>query len=133
METTSAEFEVLRGSEKEVGITNICYRTPDTHSDCDTCSTSTLYDFSALKPILNEYIAAKSLVHTQAQHLVSPDDFLRSIFFSGKSGANAEQKKSYKREELMALLIDKMQPWHRIEVDGKEPVSRYVLVYIHIF
>ena len=103
------------------------------YSDCDTRSTSTLYDFSALKPILNEYIATKSLVHPQAQHLVSPDDFLRSVFFSGKSGANAKQKKSYKREELMALLIDKMQPWHRIEVDGKEPVTRYVPVYIHIF
>ena len=89
-------------------------------------STSTLYDFSAIKPVLNAYISQRSLVNPQAQHLINPDDFLRSILFSGKSGANADQRRSYKREELMQLLIEKMQPWHRIEVEGKEPVMRQV-------
>lgn len=85
-----------------------------------------LYDFPALKPILNEYISDKRLVNPQAQHLISLDNLLRTVFFSGKSSASAgeEQRNGYKRETLLAMLIEKMQPWHRIEVEGKDPVTR---------
>ena len=75
-----------------------------------------------MKVILNAYITAKALVNPQKQQLIDIDEFLDGVLSSGK-GSNAVPE-SMKREDLLKRLVDKMQPWHRIEVDGKDPVIK---------
>lgn len=83
--------------------------------------TSALYSLPEIKAILNAYIAAKSLVNAHHQQFINIDDKLHSIF-SGKTAGDVPE--FLKREDVLKRLVEKMQPWHRVEIEGKDPVTK---------
>lgn len=70
---------------------------------------------------MNAYIAAKSLVNAHQQQFINIDDLLHAVLASAKVGVTPD---FLKREEMVERLIDKMQAWHRIEVEGRDPVLK---------
>ncbi|KII84045.1 hypothetical protein PLICRDRAFT_57876 [Plicaturopsis crispa FD-325 SS-3] len=89
--------------------------------------TTKLYAHPELKSILNEYITAQHLVNPREQQYVNVDALLRSFLVAKskpKPGAEPEPPLEFiKREEILAKLLERMQPWHEIRVDAKEPSS----------
>ncbi|THH08838.1 hypothetical protein EW145_g2443 [Phellinidium pouzarii] len=81
---------------------------------------SSLYTLQEIKTILNEYITAKSLVNTHQAQFINMDDLLSGMLATKGS----DVPDFMKRDELTRSLLDKMQPWHRIEADGKDPLVK---------
>jgi translation initiation factor 2D len=74
-----------------------------------------------LKAILNAYVSDKQLVNPRDQSYINvgTDNVLvTSLSISDEF---------MKRDEVLKRLVEKMQPWHEVKLDGKEAVLRYVL------
>ncbi|KZP05820.1 hypothetical protein FIBSPDRAFT_877106 [Athelia psychrophila] len=84
-------------------------------------STSTLYTMPELKTFINGYIAAHALVNPNDQSYINLDMLLRSTITAKN---NTEALEFMKRDELTRRVVDKMQPWHEITIDGKEPIIK---------
>lgn len=64
-----------------------------------------------------------SIVNPNEQQYIHPDELLISVLVSPKSD---ETIPYIKREEAVKRLADRMQEWHEIIAEGKEPIIRYV-------
>ncbi|KZP09841.1 hypothetical protein FIBSPDRAFT_873211 [Athelia psychrophila] len=84
-------------------------------------STSTLYTMPELKTFINGYIAAHTLVNPNDQSYINLDALLRSTLTAKN---NTEALEFMKRDDLTRRVVDKMQPWHEIAIDGKEPIVK---------
>ena len=67
---------------------------------------------------MNAYITANSLVNAHQRQFINLDEALGSLYL------NTEAPEFLKRDELTRKLLDTMQPWHRIEAEGAEPVTK---------
>jgi hypothetical protein len=82
-----------------------------------------LYSRADLRTIINEYTASHSLANAREQQYIHPDELLLSVLVAPKS----EETLPYlKRDETVKRLSERMQSWHEVVVDGKDPVIRYV-------
>ncbi|KAH8114910.1 hypothetical protein DFH11DRAFT_1590309 [Phellopilus nigrolimitatus] len=79
-----------------------------------------LYALPEVKAILNAYITAKSLVNPHQQQFINIDDLLRGVLVTKGN----DVPEFTKRDELTRRLLEKMQPWYRIEADGQDPVLK---------
>jgi len=84
-------------------------------------STSTLYTRAEIKAHVNAYIASHNLVNPNDQSYINVDTLLLSTLSSKNT---SEPLEFLKRDELTRRLIDKMQPWYEISVEGNEPVVK---------
>ena len=80
---------------------------------------------------MNSYIRDKSLVNPYEQTYINLDPILaacvsKSTTKSKGKDEPAEPVKFMKRDELIKALLDRMQPWHEVRVEGKENMKRCV-------
>ena len=77
---------------------------------------------------MNEYITAKALVNAHQQAFINVGaDALLSGLVAPKGGDAPE---FMKREELVGSVLAKMQAWHRVEAEGRDPVLKCVLLFV---
>jgi translation initiation factor 2D len=77
-----------------------------------------MYALPEIKTILETYIATKQLVNSQDQayiNVAQDNVLLTSLVLNGP---NAE---FMKRDELLKRLLDKMQAWYGVKVEGRDP------------
>ncbi|TDL26969.1 hypothetical protein BD410DRAFT_783083 [Rickenella mellea] len=98
--------------------------------------TSTLYTHAELKSLLNTYIMTKALMNPHKQEYINlaSDDVLAAVLYppppQGKGGgkqavgSESDAPEFMKREDALKRLVKSMQAWHRVEVEGKDPVTR---------
>ena len=95
-------------------------------------SKSTLYLMTEIRALLTSYITTHNLVNPREQAYINLDDLLYS-FVSAKSKGKAKSKdlepeptmsKFMKRDELVRAVLEKMQSWYEIRVEGKDPVTK---------
>jgi translation initiation factor 2D len=84
---------------------------------------SSLYTLAEIKAVLNGYIASHNLVNRNDQSYINIDAILSSTLSSKSDTGPIE---FLKRDELVRRLVDKMQAWYVITVEGKEPVIKSV-------
>ncbi|KIJ34908.1 hypothetical protein M422DRAFT_34849 [Sphaerobolus stellatus SS14] len=80
-----------------------------------------LYSYSDIRTIINEYTASRSLVNPNDQQYINVDELLLSVLTSPKSDEDIQY---IKRDEAVKRLVDRMQNWHEILLDGKDPILR---------
>lgn len=76
-----------------------------------------------LKALIAGYIASHNLVNPNDQSYINVDPLLASTLSSKNS---TEQLEFIKRDKLTHHIVDKMQPWHEISVEGKEAGIKFV-------
>jgi len=95
-------------------------------------SKSTLYSITEIRDLLNSYITTHNLVNLRDPAYINLDDLLYSCA-SAKTEGKAKNKdvepepttsKFMKRDELIRNVLEKMQSWHEIRVEGKDPVTK---------
>lgn len=85
--------------------------------------TSTLYTLPEIKALVNTYIATHDLVNPNDQAYINIDPLLLSTL----SSKNATEPLEFlKRDDLVKKLVEKMQPWYEIRVEGKDPIVKCV-------
>ncbi|TFY76449.1 hypothetical protein EWM64_g7560 [Hericium alpestre] len=84
--------------------------------------TSTLYTHSNVKTALNKYIAAHNLVNKQEKQYINVGSDAILAAMLSKKGASAPEFS--KREELLFALLDRMQPWHRVQLGSSDPITK---------
>lgn len=84
-------------------------------------STSTLYTLLEIKAKLSHYISSHNLVNPNDQSYINVDALLSSAL---SSKTDTEPLEFLKRDELTQRLVDKMQAWYEISLEGKEPMIR---------
>lgn len=86
-----------------------------------------------IRDLLNSYITTHKLVNPREQAYINLDDLLYSCV-SAKTEGKAKNKdvepepamaKFMKRDELTKNVLEKMQSWYEIRVEGKDPVTKY--------
>lgn len=92
-------------------------------------STSTLYTRSEAKALVNAYIASHNLVNPNDLSYINVDPLLLSTL---SSKSTSESLEFLKRDDLIRRLIDKMQPWYEISVEGNEPIVKCVFLSLEI-
>ena len=80
-----------------------------------------MYTLAEIKTLLNEYIVSHNLVNPNDRSYINVDELL---LFTLSSKTNPEPLEFLKRDELTHRLVDKMQAWYEISVEGKEPVIK---------
>lgn len=94
-----------------------------------------------IRALLNSYIATHNLVNLREQAYINLDDLLYSCV-SAKTKGKAKNKdvepeppisKFMKRDELIRNVLDKMQSWYEIRVEGKDPVTKYAKYHLTFF
>ena len=80
-----------------------------------------LYLLTDLRKIIDEYTASRSLANTREQQYIHPDELLLSMLVAPKSGETIQY---LKRDEAVKRVSERMQSWHEVVVDGKDPVIR---------
>ena len=88
-------------------------------------STSILYTLPEIKTLVNEYIVSHNLVNPNDRSYINIDELLLSTL---SSKTDTEPLEFLKRDDLMRRLVNKMQAWHEISVEGKEPVIKWVSI-----
>jgi hypothetical protein len=103
-------------------------------------SPTALYTLPEIKSLLNTYITTHSLVNPREQSYINIDALLLSgISSSSKSKSKSKGKGNsieqeletptiefMKRDELTAKVLQNMQSWHEVKVEGGDPVLKYV-------
>jgi len=96
-------------------------------------STTALYTLVEMKSIVNDYITSRNLVNPQIQAYINLDPLLASCISSGKSAKGKSKGKEpetreevefMKRDELTKAILDKMQSWYEVKVEGKDPIVK---------
>ena len=111
-------FNSLRQLEKSV-----CFLQHSSPGNLTCSSPKDLYSSADLRTIINEYTASHSLVNARDQRYIHPDELLLSVLVPPRSD---ETLQYLKRDEAVNRLSERMQDWHEVIVDGKDPVIRYV-------
>jgi hypothetical protein len=90
------------------------------------CSPSALYSYSDLKSAVNKYVDARQLTNPQDRSYVNvgTDGVLLSTVCA--KGEAPESVEFLKREDVVRRLSEKMQSWYEVQVEGKDPVMKYV-------
>ncbi|PCH42981.1 putative eukaryotic translation initiation factor eIF1/SUI1 [Wolfiporia cocos MD-104 SS10] len=85
-------------------------------------NTSTLYTLQDVKEAMKAYIAEKGLMNAQEQQYidVGRDPALRAAI-AQKQSPDVE---FLRREELLSRLLDHMQRWYEIRVEGKDAIRK---------
>ena len=89
-----------------------------------------MYSMTDLKSALNAYVDSHDLLNKSEQMFINTDadPTLREALWP-QTGKNPPRVPEFlKREELMAALCAKLQPWHRIQQGSSEPVLKFVCV-----
>ena len=87
-----------------------------------------MYSMTDLKSALNAYVDSHDLVNKAEQMFINTDTdpTLRDALWP-QTGKNPPKALEFmKREELMAALCARMQPWHRVQQGSSEPVLKCV-------
>ena len=104
----------------------------------DATSPTALYTLPEIKSLLNAYITTHSLVNPREQAYINIDAPLLSCISSNSKGkskgkGNAVEQEAWagamefvKRDELTAKVVEKMQSWHEVRVEGGDPVLKCV-------
>lgn len=87
----------------------------------DLCSSKELYSAGELRNLINDYVEKHSLANPREQQYIHPDELLLSVLSVPKANETIQY---LKRDEAMKRLTDRMQTWHEVKVDGKDPVIR---------
>ena len=94
-----------------------------------------------IRDLLNSYITIHNLVNLREQAYINLDDLLYSCV-SAKTKGKTKNKdvepeptlsKFMKREELIRNVLEKMQSWYEIRVEGKDPVTKYGKILFDLF
>jgi len=80
-----------------------------------------LYSAADLRTLINDYATSRSLANECEQQYIHPDELLLSVLAAPKSNETIQY---IKRDEAVKRLSDRMQNWHEVVVDGKDPVIR---------
>ena len=90
-----------------------------------------------IRALLNSYITTHNLVNLRDQAYINLDDLLYSCV-SARTKGKAKNKdvepeppmsKFMKRDEVIRNVLEKMQSWYEIRVEGKDPVTKYHLTF----
>ena len=128
METSCAECSLLwRVREK---VVKAVLRLIGSFWHSIISSPKDLYSHADLRGIINEYTTSHSLVNSNDQQYIHPDDLLISVFTAPKSD---ESILYLKRDEAVKRLISKMQDWHEIIVEGKDPIIKSDFLSLYRF
>lgn len=65
-------------------------------------------------------------MNSNDQSYINVDTVLQSTLSSKN---NNEPLEFMKRDELTRRIVDKMQPWYEIDIDGKDPILKCVPIY----
>ncbi|KAF8519390.1 hypothetical protein BU17DRAFT_90099 [Hysterangium stoloniferum] len=84
-------------------------------------NTKDLYSQNDIRTIINDYITAHQLANVNEQQYIHPDDVLVAVFTAGQS---SESIQYMKREDAVTRLSQRMQEWHEVTVEGKDPIVR---------
>ena len=81
---------------------------------------------SDLKSALNAYVDAHDLVNKAEQMFINTDSdpALRDALWPQTGKKPPQVPEFLKREELMAALCSRMQPWYRIQQGAAEPTLK---------
>ena len=74
-----------------------------------------------------KYITTRQLInaHDQSYINVNQDDILLETVAGG--GESSDGLEFLKREEVVQRVLEKMQSWYEVSVEGKEPILKCVL------
>ena len=70
-------------------------------------------------------MTAQSLVNARQQQYVNIDPVLGGILAT----KGEDPPEFVKRDKLAGQIIDKMQPWYRVEAEGKDTLLKYVNIF----
>ncbi|KAF7974404.1 hypothetical protein HWV62_12252 [Athelia sp. TMB] len=84
----------------------------------------TLYTMPGLERLITGYVASQNLTNANNAACVDVDDLLRATIAWEKQGHKTEDIKFIMRSKLTQRIMFKFQPWHKICVDGHDPVAR---------
>ncbi|TFK67974.1 hypothetical protein BDN72DRAFT_842359 [Pluteus cervinus] len=95
-------------------------------------STSELYTVPQVKTLLTSYIHSKSLMNPNDQAYINLDEALQACLSATpqRKSKNGEGEPAsptpgfMKREELISRVIAKMQAWHEVSADGRDPICK---------
>jgi translation initiation factor 2D len=87
-----------------------------------------------IRDLLNSYITKHNLVNLRDAAYINLDDLLYSCVSAKKEGKGKNKdvepestvSKFMKRDELTRNVLERMQSWHEIRVEGKDPITKYV-------
>ncbi|KAF4568396.1 hypothetical protein EYR40_010196 [Pleurotus pulmonarius] len=82
-------------------------------------NTSALYTASEIRAIINQYVQDKQLVNPREQQYINIDETLQNAM----QGCDPDTQ-FLKRDELVRFIVGKMQSWHEITPDGKDPILK---------
>ncbi|KAL5498230.1 hypothetical protein ACEPAH_2370 [Sanghuangporus vaninii] len=83
-----------------------------------------LYTYQQLRETLNAYITQHALVNPNQQQFINIDALLAGVLASKGGGSGADVPEFLRRDELLKRLVEKMQAWHKVELDGKDPILK---------
>ena len=88
-------------------------------------SSSALYTVQEVKAVLSSHIQAKNLVNAHKQQFINvrSDDVLSIVLASKNEPVVPE---FMKREDLAKRIVEKMQPWHRIDSENADGAPKSV-------
>ncbi|KDQ23800.1 hypothetical protein PLEOSDRAFT_1079102 [Pleurotus ostreatus PC15] len=86
--------------------------------DCGK-NTSALYTAPEIRAIINQYVQDKQLVNLREQQYINIDETLQKAM----QGCDPDTQ-FLKRDDLVRFVIGKMQSWHEITPDGKDPILK---------
>ena len=91
-----------------------------------------------IRDLLNSHITTHNLVNLRDPAYINLDDLLYSCV-SAKTDGKVKNKdvdpepavsKFMKRDELARNVLEKMQSWYEIRVEGKDPIIKYARKYL---
>ena len=92
-----------------------------------------------IRDLLSSYITAHNLINPREPAYINLDDLLYSCV-SAKTEGKAKNKdvepepiKFMKRDELIKSVLEKMQGWHEIRVEKKDPIIKYAKMLMNFF
>lgn len=86
-----------------------------------------------IRTLLSSYVTTHNLINLREQAYINLDDLLYSCVSSKTEGKGKGKdvdpeeavSKFMKRDELTRSVVERMQSWHEIRVEGKDPVTKY--------
>lgn len=88
-------------------------------------SPSALFTIQEIKTIVNGYITRNKLINLADQAYVNMDELLNATLATKtKASALPERFEFLKRDELIKRIVDKMQAWYEITIEGREALLK---------
>ncbi|RUS22292.1 hypothetical protein BC937DRAFT_89765 [Endogone sp. FLAS-F59071] len=84
-------------------------------------SKDNLFTMAEVRSVLVEYIKEYELVDAQNQRFITIDALLCDALLKKEEYQTVHK---LPRDQLLQRLIDKMQPWHKLTIPGKDPVTK---------